>query len=242
MTETKPRYPDHVLEEHRDINVGHNWWANVYECFEDKWKSDFPALERLLDLSNFQFSGFWSQGDGASFLVKGTLTDRPWAGLTFMDILQPFVDAYDSPFTEADKAGIAKLLDAGYIDISIGSYRSGHHYSHSNTVSFNVELEMPKGNLESAAADDAPLPWLAAQALARQFCFPSPPKYDDQTALDRLGLGVRAWARALMNDLYRQLEEEYDHLTSDEAVADAIEANDLYDPADNEDDNDEGDD
>jgi hypothetical protein len=45
---------------------------------------------------------------------------------------------------------------------------------------------------------------------------------------------IEQW-RTYMQDLYRKLEEEYDHLTSDEAVWETIEANELYDWEDYED-------
>lgn len=44
---------------------------------------------------------------------------------------------------------------------------------------------------------------------------------------------IEQW-RTYMRDLYRKLEEEYDHLTSDEAVWDAIEANELDTDAEDE--------
>jgi hypothetical protein len=40
--------------------------------------------------------------------------------------------------------------------------------------------------------------------------------------------------RTYMRDLYRKLEAEYDHLTSDEAVWDTIEANELIEDLEEE--------
>lgn len=40
--------------------------------------------------------------------------------------------------------------------------------------------------------------------------------------------------RTYMDDVYRKLEEEYDHLTSDEAVWDTIEANELVEDVDDD--------
>jgi hypothetical protein len=52
---------DKVLEKHRDINTNYRWWDSAY----DMWKEDLHELGFYE--TDISFSGFYSQGDGASF-------------------------------------------------------------------------------------------------------------------------------------------------------------------------------
>ena len=52
---------DKVLDKHRDINTDHDWW----ECTYEMWKEDLHELGFYE--TDIRFSGFYSQGDGASF-------------------------------------------------------------------------------------------------------------------------------------------------------------------------------
>lgn len=59
-----PEQQDRVLENLSDINVHHDWYDHTYEYYENKLKKlGFTDIK-------FEFSGFWSQGDGASFTAK----------------------------------------------------------------------------------------------------------------------------------------------------------------------------
>lgn len=52
-----------LIERHREINVYYQWWDSTYD--------DFNAICRRMGITlekhEPSFSGFWSQGDGASF-------------------------------------------------------------------------------------------------------------------------------------------------------------------------------
>ena len=53
-----------VLEEYRDWTTDHDWWDYIYENWIEKLGGlGFNDVE-------ISFSGFWSQGDGASFTAK----------------------------------------------------------------------------------------------------------------------------------------------------------------------------
>lgn len=56
-----PELKDKALEKHRDINTDYEWWDGTYEM----WKEDLH--ERGFYETEISFSGFYSQGDGASF-------------------------------------------------------------------------------------------------------------------------------------------------------------------------------
>lgn len=51
-----------LIEKHRTINVDHyDWYESVYESFIERMERQGITADEI------HFSGFWSQGDGASF-------------------------------------------------------------------------------------------------------------------------------------------------------------------------------
>ena len=52
-----------VIERHRDINVNYDWW----DCTHGDFRAICKRMGIDLDKHEPSFSGFWSQGDGASF-------------------------------------------------------------------------------------------------------------------------------------------------------------------------------
>lgn len=59
-----------VLEKNRDINVDNNYW---FEDILENWKEHLK--EYGFTEPEIRFSGFWSQGDGASFTSKAVHLD-----------------------------------------------------------------------------------------------------------------------------------------------------------------------
>lgn len=97
-----------LLEEHRDINVGYEWWDSIYEMLdEDLAGIGVRATEKY-------FSGFWSQGDGACF-----------NGYVFNWAL--FLAAVGKP----------ELIPAA-VDAPNFSWKSLGRYCHENTVTFDT--------------------------------------------------------------------------------------------------------
>ncbi len=65
-----------AIENHRDIEVQHDWYQPMFEGFREK------ATQAGFEVEDIFFSGFWSQGDGAMFeysrfnenMLKGFVT------------------------------------------------------------------------------------------------------------------------------------------------------------------------
>lgn len=65
-----PVLKERVLEKHYDINVNYDWWDWIIEEWNEK-------LENLgFENPNIEFSGFWSQGDGANFKCDSINIDK----------------------------------------------------------------------------------------------------------------------------------------------------------------------
>ena len=83
---------------------------------------------------SFQYTGFYSQGDGASFVARWTPSDLDIQALTTYapkdTELHAIQDAFDRLKDSLKSYNVEKIT----------MYRFGHHYSHCNTVGFNGAL------------------------------------------------------------------------------------------------------
>ncbi|TDN70469.1 hypothetical protein [Paraburkholderia sp. BL10I2N1] len=190
-----------LLDEYRNINVEHEeWWGCVYS----DWIEKLAEKGITTSADQMQFSGFWSQGDGASFTGHINLQ-------RFMEV-HALVDEYPGPyhFAKRDEV-IADLVRS----------RSSH-YCHEQTV--HAELD-----------DDCQVDWRAAEegelrAVVDAAMFDQYEESDDGLTddIDRI-------CRGYMQEFYRELEKEHDYLTSDEAVREWLEINEIFDDEDEED-------
>lgn len=64
FSELNEKQQEQVIENLSDINICDDWFQSTYDYYESKLKKlGFYDVK-------FEFSGFWSQGDGASFTAK----------------------------------------------------------------------------------------------------------------------------------------------------------------------------
>ncbi len=177
-----------LIDKYRHINVDHDWWDFV-EC-------DFHEIcKRMgidLDWREPSFSGFCSQGDGASF--TGTFTGT--AAEEAPKNIREHAPVDEELHRIADELClIGRVYYSAYAHIG---RHGGSNYVHECTM--HVEYLEPCYGEEEDWADEV------------------------HDAVER---GVQDLMRDLARWYYQALEQEYDHLTSDEVVWDTIEANEL---------------
>lgn len=194
MSEIDPKRKEALIDKHRYTNVDYDdWWDCVYSLFRE----DMAALGIRVD--DMQFSGFCSQGDGASFTGYVVHEDV-------------FLDKH--PALKDDRPMMLKLMKefGGSVNISIS--RISYQYAHENTVTADVECD----HFWDVCDGSDPLRMAVLE------------KWDEELdgELADLQPAVREIIRDYCRDLYRRLEDEYDHLTSDEVVWETIEANDWH--------------
>jgi hypothetical protein len=176
---------------YRDLGVHDDWWDAVYDDFERVCEILGIRLKatpvRLMGGGTrqkpcIQFSGFWSQGDGASYEcfwshAKGS-TKR----------IREFAPK------DATLHGIADRLQAvlrqNFYQLCAEATHRGR-CSHEYSMAVEVTRDSPTGQ--------------------------DPTTDSEEAVTDAL--------RDLARWLYRQLEAEHDHLTSDDAIEDGIIAN-----------------
>lgn len=162
FAELEPKVKEKVLDNYRYtlIELTDDWAQPVIEEFNE-------------DMLNFgitadvKFSGFGSQGDGASFTTDTCDTD--------LLIRTLFEAGHDIPENA--------LLDSKNLSVSID--RTNSRYCHEETMLVEIyDEEMTISDLESETLKDI----------------------------------IEEWSKIKSRDLYIKLENEFDSLTSDEAI------------------------
>ena len=178
FSELNDKAKNRALESFRDINVDYDWWDSVYEMWTESLREEIG-----INKAEISSSGFYSQGDGASF--SGNI-DNKWLS----NFVIEHKDSYPilaSRIASQETESKIEIFDAVVIR---NQSRNSHEYtcrvSVDVPVSDEVGIEGEVGNLE--------------------------------IALEEIRLN-------LCRELYRDLERQYEFLTSDEMIAETIEAN-----------------
>jgi hypothetical protein len=182
-----------VIEKHRDINVDIPDW---YEFTIDYWKEKLEALG--YGNPDIMFSGFWSQGDGASFTCDQVPLPSTDPGV---------MEAWNQLVRAAALLGEDITEEPG--DLAYGSMKRsrGCHYYHESSVDLYQEWnDPPYGNM---TPPDGLQPFVDALIAAVESYFSN----------------LEDTVRDLCRQIYRDLEKEYEYLTSDEAVEETLDAN-----------------
>lgn len=189
-----------LLEKHRDINVHDDWYQPTYDAFAEDMKLKGIRVDQMY------FSGFWSQGDGACFdgVVENWHLFLPTVGVTCPAVLRLAKTHWS--FTVA---------------------RSGR-YCHEQSTHFDIYMPNPDDHKRYDGIDTfveryTPHPWDTDDIRTKAWL-----ALLDVVDYDALENDMQDAFRSHMQDLYKRLEDEYDYLTSDEAVWESIEANELH--------------
>lgn len=201
--ELSPEAQRNALDGSRDINVDYDGWEDgVTEGFKEDMR------EVGIDDIEISFSGFYSQGDGASFTSEDIDTRRLFnaIGIKSDDALNMETDDERSRGENKEFYDLLDTMeDIGQVErnrikpeeIRVTIERTDSRHVHFNTVRANVEIW------------DEPDGWEEPYGFTE--------KIEDK---------VTEYIRGLCKDLYRSLEKEHDHLTSDDAVKETLIDND----------------
>jgi hypothetical protein len=201
--ELSPEAQENALENNRDINVDYDGWE---DGVTEEFKEDMREIG--IDDIEISFSGFYSQGDGASFTSEDIDTRKLFnaVGIKSNDALNMEIDDERSRGENKDFYDLLDTMeDVGQLErnrikpeeIRVTIERTDSRHVHFNTVRANVEIW------------DEPDGWEEPYGFTEEL--------EDK---------VTEYVRGLCKDLYRKLEAEYDNLTSDESVKDTIIDND----------------
>lgn len=175
---------------------------NVEHDWWDCVYSDFTEDMKAVGIAvtRMYFSGFWSQGDGACF--EGRVDD--WR--LFLKSLG---------YTD-------ELMVQHFADHASFSVSHSGRYHHENCTRFDAEFYLPDQYVD----EEHFLEYYGfGEELRDAALIAVLSKFDGRTLEDEFTEAFKGH----MRDLYRRLENEYEYLTSDEAVLEALHANDMLD-------------
>ena len=197
-------YSQDFIDNHREFNVSHDWWDSVYD--------DFYRICEILGIdlgkSEPSFSGFWSQGDGASWTgssraIKGFGAHREPTYDTAPQKIREYAPKDEELHRIADELClIARVYVPTYISIERYSSQSVH----SRTMCVETLELCVEGEWYDAYDHD--------HGIAEE-------------VVEHIDTTLRDLVRALAYWLYDRLETEYEYLTSDEVVIESLEANEI---------------
>lgn len=145
-----------VLDKYRYNSVDVDWYHPVYDDF-------FADLERYGIEADIEFTGFYSQGDGASFITTTCDTD--------LLIRTLFEEGHDIPENA--------LLDSKNLSVSID--RMNSRYSHEETMYVDIHDEdMTLSDLENETLNNIIEEW--AKEKARDLYRKLESYYEDLTS------------------------------------------------------------
>jgi hypothetical protein len=182
--------------------MDYEWWEGVYESV----KEDGYELGFCVD--DIRFSGFWSQGDGASW--SGHVDVRQWLETHCKDSIG--ISAW------------CQLVQEDVVSKHIQVTQSGR-YSHEETMGFaNVE-----DNCAYPDNETMNLPSIFKGMEVRHL-------FDlihaDDTCpyknVDDITTAIAISAKDYAKDIYIRLREEYEYLCSEEMMIDHFECNDYH--------------
>jgi hypothetical protein len=191
------RYHEHWMD--------HDW----YDCTYDHMKEE--GAKKGFRIDDIRFSGFHSQGDGASWCgavsVKEWIASKPTAYQEF-------------PTTQI----VLALIDAGWVDDKVMVSFDSHHYCHENTMSVaditahepdehGVEL-ITEGMFKGADVKEL------AHIVGCE-------GYADGT-LHQMDIEIVSDCRGFAKEIYRALEADYEAQTTEEAIGETYAINDVW--------------
>lgn len=202
----------------KDYNTDYEWW----ECQLDVCKEALGYIGFYdVDIS---FSGFHSQGDGASFTASYDSAD-----INMDKLAQTHTAMHKLMMSEGELRKAMSLTDD--VRVTARVYRSSHHYSHERTVSVDEveirgseyevdQLEGQQYDLDIDDFEDEESYDTAFQAINN--------KINQVHELQEL---AREYLDSIKNSLcqliYDELEGEYEYLNSDPAVLEYARGDDV---------------
>lgn len=185
-----------IIDRNRERNVDYNWW----EFTIDYWKE---KLEQIgFDNADIRFSGFWSQGDGASFTAYCD-SEKVLNSLLMCEGKLQNYKQWRLWF---------ELIDAGIFKFDIS--RNSSHYCHEYTISGVIHDDFGGLNDRMWYAPDPKKP----------FNFTS--RFEQKANLEYLEAMFDSFIKDISRKIYSDLEDEYEYLTSDACLKEYLDNND----------------
>lgn len=172
-----------------------------YECVYDRFKEEGFAKGFYID--EIQFSGFSSQGDGAS-----------WTGrVHLMPFIEHFVTHEHPEFSRYTV--LMELLRNDWVDPSMGVSRRSFYYCHSGTMSYDsIRCYASLGEDNGDVIEQGILQGASVHELDQAI--------DTERLVCELEEFAIRMAREYADEIYKALREEYEGYTSEDYFKELI--------------------
>lgn len=195
---------DKAKEKARD-NYITNWMDDAwYDCTVDYMKEE-GEHKHGFRVDDIRFSGFWSQGDGASWCGAVDLGD--WVRKTFNST------DLEHPLTQIFLA----LLDEGWIESKVLVSFNSSHYCHEKTMHVNC-IDRYQPIIDGSVMAMGMFKGADVEELFTLV----------ESTLDTLYERLKDDCEAFACDIYNALEEDYEGQTTEEAIAESYALNDVW--------------
>lgn len=178
-----------VLKKHADINLGHDWYEPTYEGIKDQLTPyGYSDIE-------IRFSGFYSQGDGAS--ITGKINAIEW-----LDKMKETNDSHYSKYRR-----VHELMKKGFIFDFIGEIKRDKYlrYVHEQTTSLYFKFYVHSERLLTSDLDTL---------------FPNV-----HELLNELVEDIHNHHVMCNKNAYTELMKQYEYATESEQVLDTLKCN-----------------
>jgi len=193
--ELSPEAKQNAIDLNRDRNTEYDdWWQPIIEGFVEEMEE--------IGMTNVEceFSGFYSQGDGASFTGEVNDNDK-FLKSVGINLFYPELIGLGNRLSNKIETVVNEISEN--IRITIERYNSRHY--HYNTISANVEI-IGDDDIEFDLGLDKIM-----EISVSDICEKIEPIITD-------------WAREKSKELYRNLENSYEELRSDETISSDLES------------------
>jgi len=172
-----------------------------YECMHDRFKEEGFAKGFIID--EIQFSGFSSQGDGAS-----------WTGrVHLMPFIEHFVTHEHPEFSRYTV--LMELLRNDWVDPTMGVSRKSFYYTHSGTMSYDsIRCYASLGEDNGDVIEQGILQGASVAELDQAI--------DTERLVCELEEFAIRMAREYADEIYKALKEEYEGYTSEDYFKELI--------------------
>lgn len=182
--------------------MDYDWWDSVYEMASEDGKEKGFYIDRIY------FSGFYSQGDGASW--TGQVDVRQW------------LEEH-----EKDSIGLSawcQLIQEGVVSMFSKVVANNSHYCHESTMQFSDVEDDGAFNDEDEMEGQSIFKGMQVQQLFDIIATdPNCPIKSTEALTQAITESGRQYAR----DIYARLREEYEYLCSEEMMLDHFDCNDF---------------
>lgn len=174
-----------------------DWWDCVYDRFKEE------GCVKGFYIDEIQFSGFSSQGDGAS-----------WTGrVHLMPFIEHFVTHEHPEFSRYTV--LVELLRNDWVDPTMGVSRRSFYYSHSGTMSYDsIKCFASLGEDNGDVLDKGILQGASVAELDQAI--------DTERLVCELEEFAIRMAREYADEIYKALREEYEGYTSEDYFKELI--------------------